>query len=53
MFPDDRHTQHQEQGDHGMCGFDFDFDFFFDLFDADACAVGLSKPCSQRIPFIE
>jgi hypothetical protein len=27
--PDDGHTQHQEQGDHGMCGFDFDFDFDF------------------------
>jgi hypothetical protein len=25
----------------------------FDLFDADACGVGLSKPYSQHTPFIE
>jgi hypothetical protein len=32
VFPDDKHTQHQEQGDHGMRGFDFDFDYDFLIF---------------------
>lgn len=40
----------KNKGDHGMRDFDLCFDFFFDV---DARAVGLPKPYSQRIPFIE
>lgn len=44
MFPLMGHTQHQEQGDHGISTL---------IFDVDAGAVGLLKPHYLHIPFRE
>ena len=44
VFPLMGHTQHQEQGDHGISTL---------IFDVDAGAVGLLKPHYLHIPFRE